>query len=655
MTTIVHPMKKGTYTVSSGYGPRWGTHHNGLDFAAPVGTPVYAPADGVVVQGKDRAQGSVQGFGSWIWLDCQASAGLDFIFGHVKHSGILVKRGDRVRAGQQIGVVGNEGESTGPHLHFEVWGPPGRSGGRHQDPARLLAGAREPGGVSAPAPRGTVIDTAARPPSPSVIKAAGHIGHVVYVSPDRTRGGLPGKPVSRAHVDAMRAAGMGIACVWQYGKDGGDAPPDFRRGHDGGVADARAADKKLTELGLSGWPVFFAVDVDIDPDTDHRSWEQIRAYMRGAASVIGRDRCGIYGGWKVVEGACRDALIANLGTAGKQLAWQTRSWSAGRIHSAAVLYQRIVDTKANPAPRIGGVAVDVNDVLHADWGQKPRTGTAPTPTPPKEKPLGTQFQADVTMLTTVDRGKRDPSRVPHITLHTYECPRESGAAALRNRAGWQQDSRTGSYTMLIAADGATLRANDDDYTPCASLPTGDVNGFHLSFLGYARDSRAEWLKYPEQLRSAARISADYIRRYGHEPRHLTVAEVRGRKAKGFATHDDVSKAFRESTHTDPGPNFPWDVFLDMVHQELREPGRGEPRPGGTPPAPNPKENNVLPETIRSIINPTVELPIATLFALLDAYAWEQRAAMKHLYGELGLDYQATIDAAIAADREEKQQ
>lgn len=141
-----HPMKPGTYRESSGYGPRWGTHHNGVDFAADIGTPIYAPADGTVVQGSDRAQGSVSGFGSWIWLDCQGSVGKDFIFGHVHHPGIKVRRGQTVKAGQQIGVSGNEGQTTGPHLHFEVWGPPGRTGGRHEDPAAWLEGASAPGG-----------------------------------------------------------------------------------------------------------------------------------------------------------------------------------------------------------------------------------------------------------------------------------------------------------------------------------------------------------------------------------------------------------------------------------------------------------------------------------------------------------------------------
>ncbi len=131
--------------VSSGFGPRWGAQHNGLDFACPVGTPIYAAADGIVVQGSDRKQGSVDGFGSWIWLDCQASEGVDLIYGHVSHPAIKVRAGDRVKAGQLIGESGNEGNTTGPHLHFEVWGPPGRTGGKPRDPAVWLRGATYPG------------------------------------------------------------------------------------------------------------------------------------------------------------------------------------------------------------------------------------------------------------------------------------------------------------------------------------------------------------------------------------------------------------------------------------------------------------------------------------------------------------------------------
>ena len=277
---VTHPMKPGTYTVSSGYGPRWGTHHNGVDFAAPVGTPIYAPADGIVVEGKDRPQGSVDGFGSWIWTDCQASIGRDLIFGHVAHGGILVRRGDRVKAGQQIGVVGNEGQSTGPHLHFEVWGPPGRSGGAHEDPARLLAGATAPGIID---PKGesmglTVLDYAGGIPSAESIKNAGHGGAVRYISDDRTGGKLPGKPLRAEEAAAFKQHGLDVAVVWQFGAGTAEGS-DVMRGRAGGLTDAAEADKRLDALDMRGWPVFFAVDFDITLD----QWNTTAVeYFRGA-------------------------------------------------------------------------------------------------------------------------------------------------------------------------------------------------------------------------------------------------------------------------------------------------------------------------------------------------------------------------------------
>lgn len=193
---VYHPMKQGTYQVSSGYGSRWGTFHAGLDFAAPIGTPIYAAADGVVVQGKERY--NVAGFGSWIWLDCQATVGKDFIYGHVKHDGIMVKAGDRVRAGQQIGVVGNEGQSTGPHLHFETWGAPGRLGGAHQDPAKYLQGAQNPGG-------GAVAKPAAVAPTSAPAK-----GHILGVDVSYFQNGMSLK----------RAANEGISFAIVRTSDG---------------------------------------------------------------------------------------------------------------------------------------------------------------------------------------------------------------------------------------------------------------------------------------------------------------------------------------------------------------------------------------------------------------------------------------------------
>ena len=113
------PLKRGTFTISSGFGPRWGTNHNGMDFSAPLGTPIYAPFDMVIIQGRDRAPGTVGGFGNWVWGE-GITEPYDFIVGHMRHADIYVKAGDRVQAGQMIARVGSEGTSTGPHAHGEL-------------------------------------------------------------------------------------------------------------------------------------------------------------------------------------------------------------------------------------------------------------------------------------------------------------------------------------------------------------------------------------------------------------------------------------------------------------------------------------------------------------------------------------------------------
>jgi len=98
-------------SLSSGFGYRWGTLHAGMDFAAPLGTPEYAAMDGVVVQA-----GAASGFGLAVYI--QHENGDVTVYGHMQQ--ILVVEGQTVRAGDTIALLGNRGQSTGPHLHFEV-------------------------------------------------------------------------------------------------------------------------------------------------------------------------------------------------------------------------------------------------------------------------------------------------------------------------------------------------------------------------------------------------------------------------------------------------------------------------------------------------------------------------------------------------------
>ncbi len=101
---------------TSGFGARWGVVHYGIDLANAIGTPIYAYTDGVV-----EDAGPASGFGLWVVL--RHPDGTHSVYGHVNRMFVTV--GEHVQAGQQIAEIGNRGESTGPHLHFEIWAPDG--------------------------------------------------------------------------------------------------------------------------------------------------------------------------------------------------------------------------------------------------------------------------------------------------------------------------------------------------------------------------------------------------------------------------------------------------------------------------------------------------------------------------------------------------
>jgi murein DD-endopeptidase MepM/ murein hydrolase activator NlpD len=129
--------------VSQGFGPTAYTNesayagfahfHTGIDLAVPLGTPVFAAADGVVVLARPMtdAAGAMVGYGNYIVI--QHAAGLKTLYGHLLTIG--VKEGDTVKRGQLIGLVGSTGNSTGPHCHFEV-----RIDDSPVDPLQMLPG-----------------------------------------------------------------------------------------------------------------------------------------------------------------------------------------------------------------------------------------------------------------------------------------------------------------------------------------------------------------------------------------------------------------------------------------------------------------------------------------------------------------------------------
>lgn len=119
------PLELAQVVVGSPFGGRWGKPHEGIDLPAPVGTPVYAAADGKVVY----AGNGIRGYGNLIVIK---HAG-DLLTAYAHNSLLLVSEGQPVRAGDRIALVGQSGHATGPHLHFEV-----RSGQIPRDPMSYL-------------------------------------------------------------------------------------------------------------------------------------------------------------------------------------------------------------------------------------------------------------------------------------------------------------------------------------------------------------------------------------------------------------------------------------------------------------------------------------------------------------------------------------
>ncbi|RBY95838.1 M23 family peptidase [Blastococcus sp. TF02-8] len=113
---------------TSGFGGRWGTFHYGIDLAAPMRTPEYAAVDGVVLRA-----GAASGFGLAVYI--LHDNGDVTVYGHMDK--ILVEPGQYVRAGETIALLGQRGQSTGPHLHFEVH--QGGLNGKKIDPVPWLA------------------------------------------------------------------------------------------------------------------------------------------------------------------------------------------------------------------------------------------------------------------------------------------------------------------------------------------------------------------------------------------------------------------------------------------------------------------------------------------------------------------------------------
>ena len=111
------PEENAVAKVTSEWRPPARPNHQGIDIGGGLGSPIYAFADGVVTDA-----GPASGFGQWIVIEHNFDGKKYLtVYGHMYEDGLHVKAGDKVSAGQHIADEGSNGESSGPHLHFEIW------------------------------------------------------------------------------------------------------------------------------------------------------------------------------------------------------------------------------------------------------------------------------------------------------------------------------------------------------------------------------------------------------------------------------------------------------------------------------------------------------------------------------------------------------
>ncbi|MEV4253116.1 DUF1906 domain-containing protein [Spirillospora sp. NPDC049652] len=264
------------------------------------------------------------------------------------------------------------------------------------------------------------VDYAWGRPGPSALKRAGAKFVCRYLSHDTS-----GKNLTRAEADQLSRAGIWLVVVWE------STASRALAGRAAGIADATEAAKQARACGMpADRPIFFAVDFDASSGQQ----AAINAYLDGAASVIGRARVGLYGGYGPVKRAF-DAKKIRWG-------WQTYAWSGGRWDKRAQLQQYSNDHVVN------GVGVDYDRATVNDYGQW-RVGVSPTPpapTPPPteedEMPYG-QLINGANAVTPISLPRGEVKSIGFLCDNgLQQLPPAKLRLAIHDKNGWSIDQIT---------------------------------------------------------------------------------------------------------------------------------------------------------------------------------------------------------------------
>lgn len=153
-------------------------------------------------------------------------------------------------------------------------------------------------------------------------------------------------------------------------------------------------------------------------------------------------------------------------------------------------------------------------------------------------------------------GPRSTAGIQRVVIHTTE---NSLGTPAKNVADYQLRMENGSYHYLVDAVPTKVRCNTDDWvTWSTGNNAGNLYGLNLSFVAQAAWTRAQWLAQEKMLRAGAEVVADWCKKHN-------IPVTKATTGRGICGHGDL-RPFGGTDHTDPGPNFPWDVFLGYVRQ-----------------------------------------------------------------------------------------
>lgn len=170
--------------------------------------------------------------------------------------------------------------------------------------------------------------------------------------------------------------------------------------------------------------------------------------------------------------------------------------------------------------------------------------------------MGISDTCKTTYRAAHDSGPRNTSDIKYVVIHATESSNAKGSAS------WFENQASGGSANLVVDDKECYKTVPDDVTPWGAPPLNQ-SGFHIEQAGYSGWSRANWLLHLNTIKRCAYKTAQRCKAHKIPLVFLSVADLKAGK-KGITSHNNVSLAYGQSNHTDPGKNYPYGTFMWLV-------------------------------------------------------------------------------------------